>query len=252
MRAIRTIAHRGFSSAAPENTLAAFRKAIELKPDMMECDVRRCKDGHIVVIHDPKVDRTTNGAGAVADMSLAEIKELDAGSRFGPEFAGERIPTLEELLDLVKGSGVRLIIEIKEQHLEDDVVAMVRKRDMSPDVFIASFQYPIGVRLPELDPEIRFIPLIGLPHKVGEEEAVRLADEAAAVNGSIFGVNYTAITPALVRATHAANMQLMAWTVDDEENIRSMVEMGLDVIASNDPALLLRVLSEIGARSRET
>jgi len=244
---VYAIAHRGFSSAAPENTLAAFRKAVELRPDMMECDVRRSHDGHLVVIHDPTVDRTTNGKGAVADLSLAEIRRLDAGSWFGPAFAGERIPTLEEVLELARGKA-KLIVEVKEYGLEDRVVSAAEAREMGDQVFIASFHYRIGVRMPELDTRFPFIPLAYLPGKADEDESVRVADEAAAVNGSIFGVNYAAITPALVRATHAANLRLMAWTVDNEEDIRSMIEIGVDAIASNRLALLLHVLSKLGVR----
>jgi len=247
VQSVSAVAHRGFSSVAPENTLAAFRKAIELCADMVECDVRRSGDGRLVVIHDPTVDRTTNGRGAVADMSLAELRELDAGSWFSAEFAGERIPTLEEVLDLPRGRS-KLIVEVKEEGLEDEVVSAAEARGMDDEVLVASFHYRIGVRMPELDTRFPFIPLACLPRNADEDESVRVADEAASVNGWMFGVNHTAITPALVRATHAANLRLMAWTVNNEEDIRSVVEMGVDAIASNDLALLLRVLAEIGAR----
>lgn len=249
MHTVSAIAHRGFSAAAAENTLSAFNKAIDLGPEMMECDVRRTKDSQLAVIHDPTVDRTTNGKGTVAEMSLAQLKELDAGSWFSPKFAGERIPTLDEVLDLSKGK-CKLIVEIKEPSLEDIVVDMVNDRDMSDEVIIASFYYRIGMRLPELDERIAFVPLIYLSHKAGEDEAVRLADEAAVVNGSIFGVNHAAVSPALVKAARMANMRLLAWTVDDEANIRRMVEAGVDMIASNKLDLLLKVLSEMGARGR--
>lgn len=248
MRRILAIAHRGFSSAAPENTLAAFRKAIELKPEMMECDVRQSKDGRIVVIHDAKLDRTTSGTGPVGEKTLAELKELDAGSWFSAEFAGERIPTLEELLDLVKGSGVKLIIEIKEAGLEDAVVALIQQKDMRDEAIIGSFHYSIGVRMPELDRQIQFSPIVSLPADMTEEQAVAAADEAASVNGVLFAVNYQAISPALVKATHAANMLMEAWTVDDEETMRRMVDLGVDVIGSNNVALLLDFLKRIGAR----
>jgi glycerophosphoryl diester phosphodiesterase len=246
MRMIKTIAHRGFAAVAPENTLAAFRKALEHLPDMIECDVWRTKDVGIVVIHDPDVDRTTNGHGLVADMTVADLKKLDAGSWFHPAFAGEQIPTLEETLDLVKGSGVTLVIEVKEEGIEDQVVAAVQERGMSSQVRFTTDLYSVGMRLPALDPDIQFTPTINYPGKIDDETAVLLADEAASVNGTIFGVNYTAITPPLVDAVHAANMQLMAWTVDREEDIRVMADIGVDVITSNDIELLNRVLSAIG------
>jgi len=248
MQSVSAIAHRGFSKAAPENTLAAYRKAIELRPDFMECDVRRTKDGQLIVIHDKTVDRTTNGKGLVADMTMAELRQLDAGSWVGPEFAGEKLPTFEEVLDLAKGQTV-LVIEIKEAGTEDLVVEMIRSREMSGEVMLCSFHYKVGVRMPALDPQIPFSPIIHIPEPAGPEEAVRLADEAAAVNGAIWAVNYQAITPALVDATHSANMLLEAWTVDDEADMRRLVEMGVDVIGSNDVGLLIRVLGEMGVRT---
>ena len=241
MNKTSAIAHRGFSAAAPENTLAAFRKAIELKPDFMECDVHRTKDGHLVVIHDPTVDRTTNGKGAVADMTLAEIRELDAGSWFSPEYAGERIPTLEEALDLARGK-VKLIVEIKDEGDEDQVVAAVQSYGMSEEVLLTSFHYRVGMRLPGLDERIEFIPLIYVEGKAVGDECVRLAGAAANVNGSIFGVNFRAITPELAEATHASNMRQMAWTVDNEDDMRSLADMGVDIIASNKVDLLIATL----------
>ena len=248
MQSVSAIAHRGFSKAAPENTLAAYRKAIELRPDFMECDVRRTKDGQLIVIHDKTVDRTTNGKGLVADMTMAELRQLDAGSWVGPEFAGEKLPTFEEVLDLAKGQTV-LVIEIKEAGTEDLVVEMIRSREMSGEVMLCSFHYKVGVRMPALDPQIPFSPIIHIPEPAGPEEAVRLADEAAAVNGAIWAVNYQAITPALVDATHSANMLLEAWTVDDEADMRRLVDLGVDVIGSNDVGLLIRVLGEMGVRT---
>jgi len=248
MQSVSAIAHRGFSKAAPENTLAAYRKAIELRPDFMECDVRRTKDGQLIVIHDKTVDRTTNGKGLVADMAMAELRQLSAGSWVGPEFAGEKLPTLEEALDLAKGKVV-LVIEIKEAGTEDLVVEMIRSREMSGEVMICSFHYKVGVRMPALEPQIPFSPIIHIPKPAGPEEAVRLADEAAAVNGAIWAVNYQAITPALVDATHSANMLLEAWTVDDEADMRRLVDLGVDVIGSNDVGLLIRVLGEMGVRT---
>src|SRR3972149_9393656 len=100
---VMVIAHRGFSGQAPENTLASFKKARELGSDMIELDVRFSKDGHMVVMHDDTLDRTTNGRGKVADYTLKELKQLDAGSWFAPQFSDERIPNLNEVLELAKG-----------------------------------------------------------------------------------------------------------------------------------------------------
>ena len=247
MRKVLTIAHRGYSAIAPENTLAAFSKALEQNPDYIECDVRRTKDGHIIISHDASVDRCTNGTGKVSEMTLDELRSLDAGSWFGPEFAREKLPTLAEYLDLLKGRG-RPQIELKELGLEDDVIAMVQEREMCDDTMIISFHYAAGLRVPELDRRLGFGALKGLGHPASEEEAVRLADEAAAVNANVFAVNYHDVTPALVRATHAANMKMAVWTIDDPDDMRKWAEMGVDVITSNDIKLLNQVMAEAGLR----
>lgn len=246
MSRILTIAHRGYSVAAPENTLVSFRKAIELKPDMAECDARKTKDGELIVIHDPTVDRTTNGTGKVADMTLDELRRLDAGSWFAPEFAGEKLPTLDEVIDLFKDSGVTLIVEIKEEGTEDEVVAALYEHGMEHQSMICSFHHKVGVRMPVIAPDIPFSPIIAPKEPVGEDQAVALADEAAAVNGSMLAVQYKALTPALVLAAHAANLQIQPWNPDDEAEIRRLAGMGIDAISSNDIRLTLQVLSDLG------
>ena len=107
------VAHRGASGNYPENTLIAFQKALEIGVDEIELDLHMTKDDHLIVMHDSTVDRTTNGTGAIAELTLTEIKALDAGSAFGEQFRGERVPTWEEALDLVQGK-VRLNVHLKE------------------------------------------------------------------------------------------------------------------------------------------
>ena len=245
MKRVQAIAHRGYSAAAPENTVAAFRRAIEHKPDFIECDVRQTRDGRLIVIHDATLDRTTNGSGKVADHTFEELRKLDAGSWFAPGFAGEKLPTLDEAIECIKGSGVKLLIEIKEPGTEDEVVGALCEHGMQDHSMLCSFHYEVGVRMPELAPEIPFSPIIHPKEQVGEDEAVALADEAAAVNGSVFAVYYKSITPALVKATHLANMLMEAWTVDDPAEMRRLAEMGVDVIGSNDIRLAIETLSAV-------
>ena len=130
---VETIAHRGASGYAPENTMAAFEKAVDMKADYFELDVQMTKDGKLVVIHDTSVDRTTDGSGMVKDLTLEEIHNLDAGSWFGEEFANERIPTLGEVLDEFRGkSGI--LIEIKSPSLypgiEEKIAAELSARNL--------------------------------------------------------------------------------------------------------------------------
>ncbi|MGH7791719.1 MAG: glycerophosphodiester phosphodiesterase, partial [Thermodesulfobacteriota bacterium] len=125
------IAHRGASAYEPENTLRSFKRAMEMGAEMMELDVRFSRDGHLVIIHDKKVDRTTNGRGLVREMTLRELKNLDAGK-------GEKIPTLEEVFDLGKGT-IRYVLELKDRGVEEEVINLVRDKGLIEDVFIASF-----------------------------------------------------------------------------------------------------------------
>ncbi len=242
MNRIQIIAHRGFPTAAPENTLASFRRAIELKPDMAECDARRTKDGELIVIHDPTVDRTTNGSGKVADMTLDELRRLDAGSWFAPEFTGESIPTLDEALGLFRDTGTGLIVEIKEVGTEDEVVAAIYEHGMHDQAMICSFHYGVGLRLSTIAPDIPFSAIIAPKEPVSDDQAVVIVEEAAAVNSSMLAVQYKAFTPALVRAAHAANMHIHPWNVDDEAEMRRLAGMGIDAISSNDVRLAIKAL----------
>ncbi|MBI5967686.1 MAG: hypothetical protein HY882_07510, partial [Deltaproteobacteria bacterium] len=143
---VMVIAHRGFSGAAPENTLTAFQKAIEVGSDMIELDVHLSKDGEVVVIHDDSLERTSNGRGKVGDYPLQELKKFDAGSWFGPKFSGERIPTLKEVLELTQGK-ILVNIEIKDEYLGrytiEDLVERslqeVKRAGMKNQVIFSSF-----------------------------------------------------------------------------------------------------------------
>lgn len=249
MHRVESLGHRGFLSAAPENTLAGFRRAIELKPDMIECDVRRSSDGHLIVIHDASVDRTTNGTGEVAEKTLDELRSLDAGDWFSPEFAGERLPTLDEVLDASKGK-TKLVIEIKADGVEEQVLQAVCSRGMAQEVYliredlmrpVIPFYRITGDRL------VPVTPLVWRIEKPVDADAI-MAHDQAELAGAILGIHYRRITRDLVEATHAADMGIMGWPVDTEDDIRAMVEMGVDILSTNHLAVLHRVLKDMGLR----
>lgn len=133
---ITLVNHRGLSPGFPENTLAAFRNSIAMGVDAIEIDMRTTKDGEIVILHDPTLERTTDGTGPVSELTLAEVKALDAGSYESPEFAGERIPTYEETLALVKGTGVKLLLDIKTNSVTERAVALTEQYGMIGDVIV--------------------------------------------------------------------------------------------------------------------
>jgi glycerophosphoryl diester phosphodiesterase len=152
------IGHRGASSLAPENTLASFRKAHDLGAEMIELDVHRTKDGHLVIMHDDTVDRTTGSHGAVKDLTLEEIRQLDAGSWFSPEFKGEKVPTFDEVLEWAKGK-VKIDIEIKNSvqypGIEKDIIDRLKAMNMDRDVIITSFDPSCVKNVKSIDAEIK-------------------------------------------------------------------------------------------------
>jgi glycerophosphoryl diester phosphodiesterase len=235
--------HRGASDVAPENTLAAFRASVRAGADGIELDVMRCGSGEIVVIHDDTVDRTTNSSGHVGTMSFGTLRMLDAGALFAPDYAGEAIPTLEEVLDAV-GHRVRVNIEIKspERHgayVETDVVAMVRSRALQDQVIVSSFDPRVLARLKKVDPDMprallydRHGPLVRAP--IG---GVLLAQPQA------LHPHWSLVDRSMVQWAHRHDYQVNVWTVDDPQVARQLAEWGVDGIITDHPAALLEALA---------
>ncbi len=235
------VAHRGFSGRFPENTLRSFREALQLPIDAVELDVRRTKDGVLVVIHDPTVDRTTNGRGRVADLTWDELQRLDAGAWKGSEFVGERIPRLEEVLKLIDGCVV-VFVEIKEVGTEADIVATLGRLDAFDWVKIGSF-YPSAIAtVRQLAPNLP-CSLIG-GAKVGEsnETFKAFVQEALRCGANSVTVNYPALTPERIRYCHQRGLFVGTWTVNNAELAEKMTAMGVDAIASDFPDIVLSVL----------
>ncbi|HOM81079.1 MAG: glycerophosphodiester phosphodiesterase [Armatimonadetes bacterium] len=226
------VAHRGASVEAPENTLAAFRRALELGAPAMELDVHRTADGELVAIHDATVDRTTNGTGAVAEMTLEALRQLDAGAWKGKAFAGERIPTLAEVCRLARGRA-SLVVEIKAAGIADQVVATLEAEGVLDESFVISFSQETARRVKELRPDTT----VGLLS--GKAEDLPLVAELGL---DAFCPHHAAATEEMARELHAANRLLSVWTVNDEEGMRRMAALGADLITSDNPALALKVL----------
>lgn len=241
---ITRIAHRGASGKgwAPENTLVAFQKAIEIGTDAIEMDVHRTKDGHVVVCHDTTLDRTTDRHGAIKDLTLSEIKQADAGNRFGPAFAGERIPTLKEALDLVQDKALALI-EIKPEDIAREVVRTIEAHDAVERVVVQSFHKEVVREVGILNPHLRRALLIGVPAiDVGRTRAIRLTRRTTEVGASILSLSHNAATPKLVQELHRRGLTLWGWTVDEFDDLRRMLQIGVDGIISNYPDRLNEVL----------
>ena len=237
---VLTVAHRGSSASAPENTLAAARLAVAAGCDLVEVDVQRTRDGALVLVHDTDLERTTGHRAAVADVTLAELRRLDAGSWFSPVYAGERVPTLDELLDLLQGSGTGLLLEVKRPDLHPgiavDVARCLRARPLPPDrVIVQSFDHPVMRQLSRHAPELA-VGLLGHPPV---RRLAELARWAAYVNP-----HHRRASSAYVAAVHAAGMGSMVWTADTDADLRRAVSLGVDGVISNRPDALLRILGE--------
>jgi glycerophosphoryl diester phosphodiesterase len=252
MNANRTlnIAHRGASAAAPANTLAAFEKAIELGADGIELDVQLSADGVPVVVHDATVDATTDGSGRVAEMTLAQLKQLDAGSWFDPAFASERIPTLKEVLETM-GSRLLLNIELKSTSpcdggLEKAIVAQVRHHRLDERVFFSSFN-PFSLRrikriAPHIPVGLLYVPSLPLP--LYQVLLTALVPHEACHPG------YATVDVRYVAWAQRRGYRVNVWTVDDPDEMRRLIRLGVDGIITNVPDVLRHVLEMNQSASR--
>ncbi len=232
------VAHRGASAHAPENTMAAFHKGVEMKSDYIEIDVQMTADEELVIIHDTTVNRTTNGTGAVGDLTLEEIRALDAGSWFSEEFAGEKIPTFEEVLDAFRGK-VGILIELKSPELYPSMVEKVadalKERNMAhtnnEKIIIQSFNHESMELSKELLPEIPHGVLAGLTWAGVTDEQL----EAFATYADYFNPNQNIVTPELVDRVHAVGMEIMPYTSRSQEQANRLFDLGVDGIITDYP-----------------
>ena len=230
------IAHRGASSYAPENTLAAFDLALQMGVRHIELDVALTSDSHTVVIHDDKVDRTTNGSGPVRGHTLAALRELDAGSWFGARFEDERIPTFDEVLARYNGR-VHIHTEIKGKSpgLSQRTADLIRKHAMEEQVTVTSFQ---SVRLEEMRAYAPEFPTGWLVREVNDS----IIAQAHTLGVTQFCPRADAVTPELVQRLHAEGFVARAWGVSTEELMERVVQAGVDGMTVNFPDKLIAYL----------
>src|SRR5437867_1535551 len=214
------IGHRGAAGYEPENTLLSIQRAIELGCDLVEVDVRRTKDGHLVLLHDERVDRTTNGKGAVAEMTLERLRKLDTGG-------GQRIPTLQETLHLASGR-VGLILELKASGIGEQVCALVRQAGFTGPVIYASFLHEELLSVREPAPTVATMALF----KKLPQDPVALAVNGRATHA---GLRFDTATKPLVNALHRAGQQVFVYTVNKPKDIQRVGALGVDGIISDFP-----------------
>ncbi len=258
----RVIGHRGACGVCPENTVVSFAKAVEDGADILEMDVRLSKDKHVVVIHDEKVDRTTDGAGRVADMTLAELKRLDAGFRFNAGSAGVAaqhpfrgkgvcIPTFDEVLAAFPQMPINVELKADDPELIEGFFALLEKHGRGDDVsvLVAGEKHKLVKKIRQfgagivtgfsrkevlLTLALNYIGLSGLYLKRCGNAIQLPAKEG----------RYALVTPALVRAAHRAGVEVHAWTINDAKEMRRLIDMGVDGLFTDAPGVMRKVVDK--------
>ncbi|WP_066059993.1 glycerophosphodiester phosphodiesterase [Robertmurraya korlensis] len=234
---VDNVAHRGATGYAPENTVAAFDLAVDMKADYIEIDVQRSKDGELVLIHDTTVDRTTNGTGKVGDLTFEQLRSLDAGSWKGEQYVGEPIPTFDEILDRYRGK-VGILIELKAPELypgiEEQVAEALTERNLdkpqNEKIIIQSFNFESMKKTNELLPQV--------PIGVLTSNRAHTTPEALqefSTYADWFNPSYGIVTEELVKNVHSLGMKIGSWTVRSQAAGDFLLDMKVDAIITDYP-----------------
>jgi glycerophosphoryl diester phosphodiesterase len=235
------IGHRGASAHAPENTMAAFRRAVDLGARFIETDLHITRDAHLVAIHDSTVDRTTNGTGYVKDHTLEELRALDAGAWFGPAFAGEKIPTLKDVIEFSREFDTAFFLEVKQDAawgIEHGLVAALRESREADRVVVLSFSPGILRNILRLDRTV----MTGLLAEPGGELPETFIEQAQDIGSRQLAPRSDMVTPELVRAAHKKDLKVVCWTVNEQARMRELAALGVDGIMTDYPDRLVSAL----------
>jgi glycerophosphoryl diester phosphodiesterase len=229
-------AHRGASGYAPENTLAAIRLAMEMGAEMCELDLQQTADDHLVVMHDDTLDRTTNGKGNLWEMTLAELQQYDAGSWFDPRFAGEKLPTLEQVITLVRGK-MKLNIEMKihghEREVEQLIVDTLRREKFENECVITSFDREVVNGIKSLRPELKVGYIFGWKEYNFEVFSGPV---------ELLSAHYSLVDLSFMARARASGKKVHVWTVNDQWLMRRLMALGVDGMITNYPDRLSEVI----------
>ena len=230
---IEVIGHRGAAGLEPENTLRSVRRAIELGVDRVEIDVRISRDGRLVIMHDETVDRTTNGHGYVSELTFDDLRSLDAGM-------GEKIPTLDEILKFTMGKA-KLEIELKVPEATEPTIQLIEELNAEKDVIIISFIHELLERVHDLNPNIKTGALFF-------EVPKDILQRALKVHASSIHVYYRNVNSELVKEAHRSGLEVAVWNPNRIEEMREMIDLGVDAIGSDRPDILIQLLRDMGMR----
>lgn len=240
---MKNFAHRGFSGKYPENTLLAFQKALDEGVDGIELDVQLTADGEVVIIHDEKVDRTTDGEGLVVSYTLEELKKLDASYIYKGEMGFNPIPTLREYFQLVKDSSIVTNIELKTgineyPGLEEKVYALIREFHLEDRIIISSFNHYSVLRMKAMAPELSY----GF---LSDTWIYNPGQYTKSYGVDCYHPFFLQLKQEIVDEIKAAGLVINTWTVNTEEQIRDLYAKGVDTVIGNYPDLTARVLKEL-------
>jgi len=235
---ILVTAHRGASSYAPENTIASIKEAIKMKADNAEIDVQETSDGEIILLHDGNLKRTTGYDKNIWEASYAEVKKLDAGSWFSEKYKGEPVPRFAALLDAIK-KKIHLNIELKtnghEQKLADRAVKILKDKHLEHNCYFTSFDYKQIKRVKEIDPTIK----TGLIFSSMPKDM-----DVFTSDFEILSVGYNLVDADFVKKAKENNKEIHVWTVDDETEMKRLIDLGVTSILTNAPDKLIKLLAE--------
>lgn len=234
MHKILIIGHRGAAGYEPENTIRAIIKGFECGADYVEVDVRQTKDGYLVLMHDEKVDRTTNGRGYLRELTLEEVRKLDAGK-------GEKVPLVEEVLEVVKKKGGGIVFEIKEVGIEEKLLSLIEKFKMIDRVIIASFHYEALEKVKEINDEVCLSLIFSKDPISNLKRAIKLGVDIVSAHYSLIDSNF-------IEKAYKLNLKVNAWTVNEKDLVVKLVKLGVNSITSDYPCLVKEVLEELGVR----
>lgn len=243
MSNILNIGHRGWCSKYPENTMMSFMEAYKLGIDGVETDIQLTKDNVPVIMHDEEVDRTTNGKGMVKDFTLKEIRELDAGIKYGKEFAGLKVPTFDEFLDFYKDKNQIINLELKNsiihyKDLEEIVLKKVYEYHLESKVIISSFNHYSIKKIMEIDRGIQvgilYWDCIYHPEQYGKSLGV-----------DALHPEFNSLDDKIVSDSHSLGLKINAYTVDKEEDLKRMIDLKIDGIITDCPDKLKKIISNL-------
>ena len=248
------ISHRGANLVAPQNTIEAFRKSIEIGCDGFETDIHLTKDGIPVVCHNFTIDETSNGVGAIKNMTLEELRQFDFGSYKGEEFKGVKIPTLDEFLEVSASMGDKmkvLDIELKSEHfgeagteLAEKTIDAVKNHGLFDKLLISSFDPALLVVCKKVDKNCKTGILYSPNHMISLKIAPRPVSFAREIGADALHPFHMLVNRLYVERAHRAGLQVNPWTVNKDSTAKHLIDLGVDGIISDDPGLINSLLDK--------